>query len=166
MAAGVRGLDGLDTHMHDVERQLAALARQLPDVTAADAPRRGRPDRYGAGRARGRYPGRFLSGSHFRSFLGLTPKEDSSGGRRRLGAISKQGDVYVRTLLTHGARSLVWHAKAAGQPTALVPSLQADVRPSIRTECHRLCGAPLKIRRFGVGPADPGCSAAKRSRAG
>jgi transposase len=41
--------------------------------------------------------------------LGLTPKEDSTGPRRRLGAISKQGDVYLRMLMTHGARSL-WSA--------------------------------------------------------
>lgn len=53
---------------------------------------------------------RFPSGRHFSSVLGLTPKEDSSGSRRRLGAISKQGDMYVRMLLTHGARSVVWHA--------------------------------------------------------
>jgi transposase len=62
---------------------------------------------------------RFRSGRHFASFLGLTPKEDSSAGRRRLGTISKQVDVYVRMLLTHGARSVVWHAKAAAQDTAL-----------------------------------------------
>ena len=62
---------------------------------------------------------RFPSGRHFASFLGLTPKEASSGSRRRLGAMSKQGDVYVRMLLTHGARSIVWHAKTATAPTAL-----------------------------------------------
>jgi transposase len=39
--------------------------------------------------------------------------------RRRLGAISKQGDVYLRMLLTHGARSFLWHAKAATPPTPL-----------------------------------------------
>jgi transposase len=51
--------------------------------------------------------------------LGLTPKEDSSALRRRLGAISKQGDVYLRMLLTHGARSFLWHAKATAPPTIL-----------------------------------------------
>jgi transposase len=61
---------------------------------------------------------RFPSGRHFASFLGLTPKEDSSALRRRLGAISKQGDVYLRMLLTHGARSFLWHAKAAASPVS------------------------------------------------
>jgi transposase len=54
---------------------------------------------------------RFPSGRHFASYLGLTPRENSSGLRRRLGAISKRGDVYLRTLLIHGARSVLHAAK-------------------------------------------------------
>ena len=54
---------------------------------------------------------RFPSGRHFASYLGLTPRESSSGLRRRLGAISKRGDVYLRTLLIHGARSVLLAAK-------------------------------------------------------
>ena len=49
----------------------------------------------------------FRRGRHFASWLGLTPRESSSGGRRRLGGISKRGDVYLRCLLTHGARSFL-----------------------------------------------------------
>ena len=62
---------------------------------------------------------RFRSGRHFASFLGLTPKEHSSGSRRRLGAISKQGDIYLRMLLTHGARSVLWSARAKKRPDRL-----------------------------------------------
>jgi len=54
---------------------------------------------------------RFPSGRHFASYLGLTPRESSSGLRRRLGRISKRGDPYLRTLLIHGARSVLCHAK-------------------------------------------------------
>ena len=54
---------------------------------------------------------RFPSGRHFASYLGLTPRERSSGLRRRLGAISKRGDPYLRMLLIHGARSVLLHAK-------------------------------------------------------
>jgi transposase len=54
---------------------------------------------------------RFPSGRHFASYLGLTPRESSSGLRRRLGAISKRGDPYLRMLLIHGARSVLCHAK-------------------------------------------------------
>jgi len=54
---------------------------------------------------------RFPSGRHFASYLGLTPREASSGLRRRLGAISKRGDSHLRMLLIHGARSVLLHAK-------------------------------------------------------
>src|SRR5450631_271401 len=56
---------------------------------------------------------RFPSGRHFASWLGLTPNERSSAEKRRLGRISKQGDVYLRTLLVHGARSALLAAHRA-----------------------------------------------------
>lgn len=56
---------------------------------------------------------RFPSGRHFASYLGLTSREHSSGERRRLGRISKQGDPYLRTLLIHGARSVLLAARSA-----------------------------------------------------
>lgn len=60
----------------------------------------------------------FRRARQFASWLGLTPREHSSGARRRLGAISKRGDVYLRCLLTHGARAVLIMAHrraAAGQ---------------------------------------------------
>jgi len=59
---------------------------------------------------------RFASGRHFASYLGLTPREHSSALRRRLGAISKRGDPYLRMLLIHGARSVLSHAKLKTAP--------------------------------------------------
>jgi transposase len=59
---------------------------------------------------------RFPSGRHFASYLGLTPREYSSGSRRRLGRISKQGDAYLRTLLIHGARTVLIRARANATP--------------------------------------------------
>ena len=50
---------------------------------------------------------------------GLTPKEHSSGSRRRLGRISKRGDVYLRMLLTHGARAVLNGAKRTKRPDRL-----------------------------------------------
>lgn len=47
----------------------------------------------------------FKNGRQFAAWPGLTPREYSTGGKPRLGRISKQGDVYLRTLLVHGARS-------------------------------------------------------------
>lgn len=52
----------------------------------------------------------FKNGRHFAAFLGLVPKEHSSGGKQNLLSISKRGDVYVRSLLVHGGRSVVQRA--------------------------------------------------------
>jgi transposase len=62
---------------------------------------------------------RFPSGRHFASYLGLTPREHSSGSFRRLGRISKRGDSYLRMLLIHGARSVLCHAKKIESPDRL-----------------------------------------------
>ena len=53
----------------------------------------------------------FDKGRQMAASLGLTPKQHSSGGKDRLLGISKRGDVYVRSLLIHGARSVMRHAK-------------------------------------------------------
>ena len=54
---------------------------------------------------------RFRSGRHFASWLGITPREHSSGNTRRLGRMSKRGDAYLRMLLVHGARAALRAAK-------------------------------------------------------
>ena len=62
---------------------------------------------------------RFKTGRHFASYLGLTPREWSSGSRRTLGGISKRGDVYLRMLLIHGARAVLVSAKKMHRPDPL-----------------------------------------------
>jgi transposase len=59
---------------------------------------------------------RFPSGRHFASYLGITPREHSSGAVRRLGAISKRGDPYLRMLLIHGGRSALLAAARRKTP--------------------------------------------------
>ena len=49
----------------------------------------------------------FKSGRQFAAWLGLTPRQHSSGGKNRLGSITKRGDAYLRTLLILGARSVL-----------------------------------------------------------
>ncbi len=53
----------------------------------------------------------FRRGRDFASWLGLTPRESSTGSRRYLGCISKRGDGYLRCLLTHGARAVLLAAQ-------------------------------------------------------
>ena len=56
----------------------------------------------------------FKSGREFCAWLGLVPTQTGTGGKVRLGPISKRGDTYLRTLLIHGARSVLCHAKQPG----------------------------------------------------
>jgi transposase len=66
----------------------------------------------------------FQNGRQLACWLGLTPREHSSGSRRRLGRMSKQGDVYLRTLLIHGARSALTAARRAAAREAPSSRLQ------------------------------------------
>ena len=61
-------------------------------------------------------PGGFKSGRHFAAWLGLTPKPHSSGGKERLGRISKMGNTALRSLLVVGATAVLRHAR--GNPRA------------------------------------------------
>src|SRR5206468_882826 len=62
---------------------------------------------------------RFPTGRHFASYLGLTPREHSSGTKRRLGRISKRGDRYLRSLLVHGARAVLNSPRTKTNPDRL-----------------------------------------------
>jgi transposase len=72
----------------------------------------------------------FKSGREFAAFLGLVPRQSGTGGKIRLGSISKRGDPYLRTLLIHGARSVLCHAKA---PTAWQKGIQARRPANVAT---------------------------------
>jgi transposase len=106
-------IDSLEQRCKHVDRELARLNAhdpvvqrllQIPGVGALTAT---------ALRASVVDVQRFPSGRHFASWLGLTSREHSSGERRRLGRISKQGDPYLRTLLIHGARAVLLAARSA-----------------------------------------------------
>jgi transposase len=102
-----------------VDRELAALARQLAPVERLmQIPGLGLV----TATALFAFVGdlrRFPSPRHLASYLGLTPREYSSGLRQRLGRISKRGNSYLRMLLTHGARSVLSRARTAVAPDRL-----------------------------------------------
>jgi transposase len=62
---------------------------------------------------------RFRSGRDFAAYLGLTPREYSSGAVRRLGRITKRGNSYLRMLLIHGARAALRAGQLSAEPDAL-----------------------------------------------
>ena len=59
-------------------------------------------------------PKTFRSGRNFSAWIGLVPNQHSSGGRDRLGSISKQGDRYLRSLFVAGALAVIRYAKIHG----------------------------------------------------
>jgi transposase len=59
-------------------------------------------------------PKAFRSGRDFSAWIGLVPKQNSSGGKDKLGNISKQGDRYLRSLFTAGALAVIRYAKLHG----------------------------------------------------
>ena len=56
-------------------------------------------------------PSLFRSGREFAAWLGMTPRQNSSGGKERLGRTSKRGDKYIRSLLIAGAVAVLRHAR-------------------------------------------------------
>ena len=58
----------------------------------------------------------FKDGAQFGAWLGLTPRQNSSGGKNNLGSITKRGDMYVRMLLIQGAKSAVMTAHKRDEP--------------------------------------------------
>jgi transposase len=70
-------------------------------------------------------PQQFRRGRDFSAYLGLVPKQHSTGGKAKLGRISKRGDKYIRQLLIHGARSVLLRAKSSRKTDKLTLWLKA-----------------------------------------
>ena len=63
-------------------------------------------------------PAQFASGRHLAAWIGLTPREHSTGGKQRLGGISRAGNERLRQLLVVGATAVIRHAKPGGKASA------------------------------------------------
>jgi transposase len=119
LAEAAREVTELERRIGEVEAQLEGIARQSPLVRRLRTiPGVGLLTATAIVASLGDLK-RFPSARHFASSLGLTPREASSGNVRRLGRITKRGDPYLRTLLIHGARSVLHHAKRSPQPDHL-----------------------------------------------
>ena len=111
-----------------LQLRLLAIQRSLEEIAAEDAAVKRLRQVEGIGLfnatamvATAGSPSHFGNGRKFAAWLGITPRESSSGYRRNLGRITKRGDVYLRTLLIHGARSVLARAKQLNRfdPTRL-----------------------------------------------
>ncbi len=102
-------LQALDARIADYDRRITRLAREIvPAQRLMQVPGVGPLTAtalvatVGDGRL-------FKNGRQFAAWLGLVPRQYSSGGKARHGRITKRGDVYLRTLLVHGARAVMRH---------------------------------------------------------
>ncbi len=97
----IQGLERrlLGWHRQDQASQQLATIPGIGIITAT-APSAGVTD-----------PGLFRSGRAFAALLGLVPRQNSSGGKDRLGRISEMGDSYLRKLLFVGATSVIHRAR-------------------------------------------------------
>lgn len=121
--AAVLGEQALNIHLRlrEIDRALAACQREnAAALRVATVPGVG-PITATAIVASVPTPELFASGRQFAAWLGLTPLQKSSGGKERLGRISKMGDKYIRRLLITGATSMVRRAKE--RPETVDPRL-------------------------------------------
>lgn len=118
-----QALLGLVRLLHELGEQIATLDKEILAWHQHDerSRRLGRIDGYGpilssALALRVQQPERFACGRDLSAWIGLTPKQHSSGGKRRLGAISKKGDPYLRRLLINGAMAVLNSRRAKTDP--------------------------------------------------
>jgi len=119
--AAVYALQQLDREIDQVEGRLAEIDKRLAAQHRANAQSRRLAEIPGVGLMNALNftlrvdPSQFKSGRHFAAWLGLTPKEHSTGGKQRMGGISRAGDERLRQLLVLGATAVISHAKK-GRP--------------------------------------------------
>ena len=75
----------------------------------------------------------FKSGRQLAAWMGLVPRQHSSGGKQNLLGISKRGDTYLRTLLIHGARSVIRFAEKKAEPESWLRKLMARRNKNVAT---------------------------------
>ena len=112
-------LSELNTHWHTVQARIAAADKRIEQHAKADERCRRVSSIIGVGAltsdamvATVGNANVFKNGRQLSAWLGITPRQHSSGGKSRLGGITHRGDAYLRTLLIQGARSSLQRAKA------------------------------------------------------
>lgn len=102
-----RDLQVLDERIEELDREIEQIARQDPVAMRLQQVRGIGPLTATALVATVGDASQFSNGREMAASFGLTPKQNSSGGKERLLGISKRGDAYVRSLLVHGARAVI-----------------------------------------------------------
>jgi transposase len=114
LQAQLARIDGIDQEIGQFEKRIGAWQKQeAPCKAIAEIPGIGKLTATALVATMGEAKS-FKSGREFAAYLGLVPRQSGTGGRVKLLGISKRGDQYLRTLLIHGARSVLFKAKDKG----------------------------------------------------
>ena len=125
----VAALAALEPRIAETERAMRSAVRQSPMAQALMTIPGIGPITASALLATVSDPGRFRSARHFAAWLGLVARQNSSGGKPRLGRISKMGDRYLRKLLVLGATSCLRRARREQTPLAAWTRRLLERRP-------------------------------------
>jgi transposase len=107
----LHALHDIEQHIEQLEAEIAAQHKQLDNAARLDrVPGIGVLSATALAATLGDGSG-YRSGREFSACLGLAPAHEGTGGKTRVGHLSKRGDPYLRTLLIHGARSVIQHVK-------------------------------------------------------
>ena len=109
----------LDAHIAWCDERIAAHAKDNPAVKKAATLMGIGPVTASASVATVGDFKQFRAGAQFGAWIGLTPRQHSSGGKHNLGGITKRGDTYLRSLLIQGAKSAVMTAHKRSDPISL-----------------------------------------------
>lgn len=124
-------IEVLGEHLRRLEREIVEQARQDKDLRRLTTVPGIGPITAASLKALVPDPKGFVSGRHFAAWLGLTPQSHSSGGKERLGRISKMGNPTLRTLLILGATTVLRHARNGGKASAWVMAILARRPPKV-----------------------------------
>jgi len=115
MKEQLRRLTDIEANIQDIERRIKAWQkRQEACRKISEIPGVGMLTATALVATMGEANG-FKSGREFAAFVGLVPRQSGTGGKVKLLGISKNGDTYLRTLLIHGARAVMFKAKDKGE---------------------------------------------------
>jgi transposase len=106
----------LDEHLQWCDERIAWHLKNVPEVAKAEQLMGIGPITASACIATVGDFKQFKNGSQFGAWLGWTPRQNSSGGKNRLGSITRRGDMYLRMLLIQGAKSVVTIAHKHSDP--------------------------------------------------
>lgn len=118
-------LKEMDRHVKDLEAQIRAWHNENEDSKKLEAIPGIGPITASAIVASVGKAGEFKNGRQMAAWIGLVPKQSSSGGKQALLGISKRGDTYLRTLLIHGARAVARFAEKKVEPESWLSKLMA-----------------------------------------